>query len=221
LKSQLLQKLLMPPNAVVENMRGGGCNAGMWIVRDISQTYVLKLTKSSPMFMGKMSESARLLKLSRSHPSLVDDLAIAFPCKIFHCLGPDGSNSHDMLVMRQVPGVQLSEVIRQKLQGNQQELMGILEHFGAFLAAFHSRYNGMQHGDLTPANICFCQSSGRFTLIDIADLGPQNPLLQPDVDRFISGIKGLCMLFGAARFEENKARFEAGYNTCRRGRLPS
>lgn len=197
-------------------MRGGGCNAGMWLVCEGSQAFVLKLVRSGFEFMGQASESAKFLNLSHNNPGIVDDLSLAFPCKIVQCIGQAGSKSYDLLVMRQVPGLQFSDFIRQKLQGNPEELMTVLERFGTFLADFHVRYKGMQHGDLTPANVFFDPSSGRFTLIDVADLAPYNPVIQSDKDRFVSGLRGLSMLFGKALLEEGKARFELGYNS--RGR---
>jgi len=211
LKAQLLSKLHMPRTTLVEPMRGGGCNAGMWILRGIDQVFVLKLTKSDHMF-GRPSEAEKFINLSRSNPSIVEDSSVAFPCKIFQCLRQDGSKSHDLIVMRKVPGMQVSEIIRQILHSSPQELMGMLERFGNFLDAFHKRHNGLQHGDLTPANIYFDQASNSFTLIDVADLGPQNPVVKSDVQRFLSGLKGLSILFGQDIFSEGKARFEAGYN---------
>merc|ERR1719183_2156157 len=149
------------------------------------------------------SESEKFAKLCRENPGIVKDPSLSFPCKIFHCLSQNGAKTHDLVVMRQVTGVRGSEFIMQKLHGKQvQDLMRILELFGAFLADFHARYNGMQHGDLTPANVFFDQRSGRFTLVDVADLAPRNPVIQSDIDRFISGFRGLSMLFGAAWFEE-------------------
>jgi len=216
LRSQLLQRMSMPPNASVEPMRGGGCNAGMWLVCERSQAFVLKLVKSGFEFLGQASESAKFLNLSLNNPGIDDDLSLAFPCNIVQCIGQAGSKSYELLVMRQVPGLQFSDFIRQKLQGYPEELMTVLERFGIFLADFHVRYKGMQHGDLTPANVFFDPSSGRFTLIDVADLAPHNPVIQSDKERFVSGLRGLSMLFGKALLEEGKARFELGYDS--RGR---
>merc|ERR1719487_481407 len=165
LKAQLLQKMRMQPNTLVEPMRGGigSCNAGMWILRDSAQCYVLKLVRTNTAFVGPVqpAESEKFAKLCRENPGIVTDPSLSFPCKIFHCLSKSGVETHDLVVMRQVVGARVSEVIMQKLHSKQtQELMRILEQFGVFLADFHTRYNGMQHGDLTPANIFYPERSG-------------------------------------------------------------
>jgi len=220
LKAQLLQKMRMQPNTLVEPMRGGigSCNAGMWILRDSAQCYVLKLVRTNTAFVGPVqpAESEKFAKLCRENPGIVTDPSLSFPCKIFHCLSKSGVKTHDLVVMRQVVGARVSEVIMQKLHSKQtQELMRILEQFGVFLADFHTRYNGMQHGDLTPANIFYHERSGRFTLVDVADLAPRNPVIQSDTDRFTSSLKLLSHFFGPDLFMQGKAQFEAGYNSRR------
>jgi len=223
LKSQLLQKMRMQPNALVEPMRGGigSCNAGMWILRDSSNCYVLKLVRTNSGLMGppQPTESDKFAKLCRENPGIVKDPSLSFPCKIFHCLGQGGGKTHDLVVMRQVTGVRGSEFIMQKLHTKQvQDLMRILEQFGAFLADFHARYNGMQHGDLTPANVFFDQARGRFTLVDVADLAPRNPVIQSDTERFTGSLKLLSHFYGPDLFMQGKAQFEAGY--ARRTGMP-
>jgi tRNA A-37 threonylcarbamoyl transferase component Bud32 len=111
----------------------------------------------------------------------------------------------------------MSEVIMKTLHGKRvQELMYILERFGAFLADFHMRYNGMQHGDLTPANVFYDPHSGRFCLVDVAGLAPRNPVIQSDTDRFTTSLRLLSNFFGPDLFMQGKAQFEAGYGSCRR-----
>jgi len=222
MKAQLFQKMRMQPNALVEPMRGGigmgACNAGMWILRDGTQCFVLKLIRSNSPGMNQLqaSDADKFAKLSRENPGIVKDPSISFPCKIFHCLSKSGIKNHDLIVMRQVSGVRMSEFIMNRLHGkNVQDLMRILERFGAFLADFHTRYNGMQHGDLTPANVFYDERSGRFALVDVADLAPRNPVIQSDLDRFISSLKLLSTFYGPDLFMQGKAQFEAGYNARR------
>jgi hypothetical protein len=204
-------------------MRGGigGCNAGMWVLRDGAQSFVLKLVRANAAFMGAQpTESDKLVKLSRENPGIGGDPNLSFPCKIFHCLGQGGMKTYDLIVMRQVSGTRMSEVIMQKLHTQQvQDLMRILEQFGAFLADFHMRYNFMQHGDLTPANVFHDPRSGRFTLVDVADLAPRNPVIQADTDRFMSSLKLLSHFFGPDLHRQGTASFEAGYN-ARRSCMP-
>lgn len=192
----------------------GSCNAGMWILRDASQCYVLKLVRSNPAFVGtaQSTESEKFAKLCREFPGIVKDHSLSFPCKLFHCLAQGGAKTHDLVVMRQVTGVRASEFIMQKLHTKQvQDLMRVLEQFGAFLADFHARYKGVQHGDLTPANVFFDERTNRFTLVDVADLAPRNPIIQSDTERFTSSLKLLSHFYGPDLFMQGKAQFEAGY----------
>lgn len=224
LKAQLLQKMRMQPNSLVEPMRGGigSCNAGMWILRDGSQCFVLKLVRTTCPGMGQLqaSEADKFAKVCRENPGIVKDPSLSFPSKIFHCLSKGGIKNHDLIVMRQVSGVRMSEFVMQRLHSKQpQDLMRVLERFGAFLADFHTRYNGMQHGDLTPANVFYDQRSGRFALVDVADLAPRNPVIQSDTERFISSLKLLSHFYGPDLFMQGKTQFEAGYN-ARRSCIP-
>lgn len=215
LRAQLLQKMRMQPNALVEPMRGGigSSNAGLWVLSDSAQSFVLKLVRSNPAF----TESDKLAKLCRENPGIVADPSLSFPSKIFHCIS-NRAKTHDLVVMRQVPGIRVSELIMQKLHGKQvHELMRILEQFGSFLADFHRRYNGMQHGDLTPANVFYDECTGRFTLVDVADIAPRNPVIQSDTDRFSSSLKLLSTFYGQELFMQGKAQFDAGYNGRRTG----
>lgn len=224
LKGQLLQKMRMQPNALLEPMKAGigSCNAGMWMIRDGAQGFVLKLVRSSPAGLGilQSSEADKFAKLCRESPGIVTDASLSFPVKIFHCLS-GGIKSHDLIVMRQVPGIRMSEFIMQTLHGKQvPDLMRVLERFGAFLADFHTRYNSMQHGDLTPANVFYDRGSGRFALVDVADLAPRNPVIQSDTERFTSSLKLLSHFYGPDLFMQGKAQFEAGYNAnAGRGRI--
>jgi len=222
LQTQLFQKLRVQPNAHIEPIKGrvGGCNAGMWILQDGPQRFMLKLVRILPGFMGpsRAPESEKFAKLFRDHPEMLRDPTLSFPCKIFHCLGKGGSKTHDLVVMRWVGGLRFSDFIMRKLHAEEdQDLMRVLEQFGVFLADFHKRYNGLQHGDLTPANVFFDEQAHRFTLVDVADIAPRNPVIQSDIERFISGLKLLSIVFGEDLWNQGKVRFEAGYNARRPG----
>lgn len=224
LKAQLLQKMYMQPNAHVEPMRAGigSCNSGMWIMRDGAQCFVLKLVRTVSPGMSQLqaSEADKFAKLCRENPGISQDPSLSFPSKIFHCISKGGVKNNDLIVMRQVSGVRMSEFIMQRLHGkNVQDLMRILERFGSFLADFHARYNGFQHGDLTPANVFYDERSGRFALVDVADLAPRNPVIQSDIERFISSLKLLSTFYGQELLMQGKAHFEAGYN-ARRSCMP-
>jgi len=226
LRSQLLQKMGVDPNSQVEPIRGpiGGCNAGMWIMRSGSQCFVLKLVRTLPAFMGpqRPSESEKFSNLYRDHPEMAKDAGLSFPCKIFHCLGKGGSKTHDLVIMIKVAGVRMSDFIMKKLHGkNVQELLYALNQFGEFLAEFHERYNGLQHGDLTPANAFYDEETGRFTLVDVSDIAPRNPVIQSDVERFTSGLRLLSHFYGPELWIEGKVQFESGYNSFKSNRTRS
>jgi Ser/Thr protein kinase RdoA (MazF antagonist) len=215
LKGQILHKMRMQPTASIERMSGsiGGCNAGMWILRDGQRAFVLKLVRTGPCIGPRQQpEADKFAKLCRENPGIVADPSLSFPCKIFRCLQQGGARAHDLVVMCQAPGTRMSEIIMQKLHSHQvQDLMRILEQFGVFLAAFHMRYNNMQHGDLTPANVFYDPRSGRFTLVDVADLAPRNPVIQADTERFMKSLKLLSGFYGPELFRQGTSQFEAGY----------
>jgi len=226
LKSQLLQKMGVHQDADVEPIRGpiGGCNSGMWVLKNGNQWFMLKLLRILPAWMGpsRDSESEKYAKLSREHPEMVQDASLSFPCKIFHCLGKGGSKTHDLVVMRWVGGLRFSEIVMRKLHSGQaQDLMGTLQQFGKFLADFHGRYNGLQHGDLTPANVFFDEQTHKFALVDVADIAPRNPVILSDADRFISSLKLLSNFYGDDLWAQGKLRLEAGYKSRRSGGFQS
>jgi len=166
-------------------------------------------------------ESEKFAKLYFDHPEMAKDLSLSFPCKIFKCHGKGGSMSHDLVVMHKVPGVRFSDFILHKLKKGtgavlgEKDLMKVLEKFGSFLADFHDRYDGLQHGDLTPANVFYDESSGRFTLVDVSDIAPRNPVIQSDEDRFISGLRLLSTFYGPDLWTLGNTRFLAGYQSRR------
>lgn len=226
LRSQLLQKLGVHPNSEVQAIKGrsGSSNAGMWVLKDYngSQDLMMKLVRVLPGWIGpsREPESEKFARLSRDHPEMATDICLSIPFKVFHCLGKGGSKSHDLIVMHFVPGVPFSEFIMQKLHGGHvEDLMRALHWFGSFLADFHERYHGLQHGDLTPANVFVDEKSNRFTMVDVADIAPRNPVIQSDVDRFVSGLDLLSNFHGENLMIQGSERFKAGYAARRSGQI--
>jgi len=217
-KSTLLAKLGVGPTSVIERMQGrsGGRNEGVWILYDGSQSLVLKLVNCQRRHQQIPTEAEKLVKLAREHPAIVNDPALAFPSKIFHCLGPAGETRYNLIVMRKVPGQTLSEVIGTKWQANQvSSVMQILDEFGRFLADFHMRYANKQHGDLQPSNVLYEEAGRKFVLIDVADLGGRVLPSERDVERFIAGLGLVSQTCGQQLYVEGKQHFEAGYGRNR------
>lgn len=218
LKSQLTSKLGLSPNAAVEPMNGhrGGLNEGVWIVRDHAQSFVMKLVKGSNS-RGMPTEAERLFKLHNEHPSMINDMSLAFPVKIFRCAAPGIGKRFDLIVMRKAPGTLLATLIAHMVsEGKTQQIMKILEHLGRFLADFHSRYGNKQHNDFQPSNIFCDPATQRFTLIDVSDVGPKVPLAEADCERFIASLSLLSKCFGQNFYHDGKRHFEAGYQRGRK-----
>jgi len=216
LRSRLLEELGAQQGAKLEALGGfcGGLNEGMWMLNDPPRSLVLKLVKCQ-RFDSFPTEVDKLVKLSREHPSIMDDPALAYPIKVFRCVGPAGQHRYDLIVMRRAPGQPLSDLVAARCHEKKvEDLMRIFEQLGRFLADFHKRYGNMQHGDFQPSNIFYDEVSRRFTMIDVADIGPQDPLSEADVKHFSSGLRLLSGLLGQRYCAEGRRRFEAGYGLC-------
>jgi Ser/Thr protein kinase RdoA (MazF antagonist) len=87
--------------------------------------------------------------------------------------------------------------------------MKILRELGSFLARFHKRYGNSQHCDFQPSNVFYDTSSGKFAMIDIADLGEQ--CSENDVKHFVQSLRLLSRSYGEQFFTEGKRNFEEGY----------
>jgi tRNA A-37 threonylcarbamoyl transferase component Bud32 len=160
-----------------------------------------------------MSEAERFAKLSREHPSIANDPAVAFPLKVFRCIGHGGAHSHDLIVMRKVRGQPLGDVIAVKRgTGQLQDVMRILRQLGSFLSRFHRSYNNKQHGDFQPSNVFYDESSGAFAMIDIADLG-STLHSEGDVSHFCKSLQILSNCYGQQFYIEGKRNFEEGYRS--------
>merc|ERR1719162_1373158 len=113
----------------------------------------MKLVKGTNAF-GMPTEAEKLLRLASDHPSIINDAGLAFPVKMFRC-GAAGKR-FELIVMRQVPGSLLSELIATMLgvsrsDNKMAKLMQVFEQLGRFLADFQMRYRNKQHNDFQPS----------------------------------------------------------------------
>mmetsp|Transcript_29846 Transcript_29846/g.47689 ORF Transcript_29846/g.47689 Transcript_29846/m.47689 type:complete len:573 (+) Transcript_29846:22-1740(+) len=219
LRSQVLAKLGLPKEAAVTRLTGfcGGQNQGVWVVQDPSgqRSLVLKLVPSR-CHLGMPSEADRFERICRDHPSIENDPTIAFPIKVLKCVGHAGVNFHDLIVMREVAGQPLGEVLAFKRSGGHMyESMQLLRQLGSFLARFHNAYNNKQHGDFQLSNIFYDASSGGFAMIDIADMGNA---VESDISHFCQSIR---MVFGHEFYIDAKRHFEEGYRYAQLECTPS
>lgn len=184
----------------------------MWVIHDGNRELVLKVVRNDPGRLGLPSEAEKLIKLYQNDPSIVDDRAIAFPVKIFHCVGPSGDRNLDIIVMKKASGAPLSDVLFQLFHaGELVEVGSILKQLGMFLKQFHQRYGNMQHGDFGPENIFYDASSRSFSLVDVADLG--RLAAEGDVPHFVKSLSILSKAYGQEFFANGKQCFEEGYRT--------
>jgi len=214
---QLLAELGACPEARIEAMKGcgGGLNQGIWLLSGAGEKeLVLKLVRFDPLAPSQLVEAANLLKMQDEFPNIGSDDMLTFPSHIFHVLGPGGTRSRDLIVMRRAPGVLLADVVAERCRaGRVQELIGIFEKVGVSAAEFHHRYGGKQHCDLGPHNIFYEEETGRVTFIDLGGMG--NKVAQQDVDRFakivcrISGFYGQNVEKGVGAFREGYAKTAA------------
>lgn len=221
IKAQIAAKLGVSQSAVVEAKQGhrGGMNEGVWIMKDHSQSFVLKLVKGTNAF-GMPTEAEKLVRLCSEHSSIANDASLAFPVKIFKC-GAAGKRL-ELIVMRKVPGTLLSDLIATMLgvsrsDNKMSKLMSIFEHLGRFLADFQMRYNNKQHNDFQPSNIFYDPAMGKFTLIDVSDIGPKTTMAELDADRFTAALNMMTNCYGQNFYFEGKRHFEAGYRARKNG----
>jgi aminoglycoside phosphotransferase (APT) family kinase protein len=226
LKALILEKLSAASNATIVQMRqDGGMNEGMWLIEAAgSGSLIVKLVPHERRHEKMPSEAEQYQKLAASNPSMIDDPALAFPIKIFHCREQNSPKpSFDLIVMRKASGKAFSEVIaRRWFMSQKAELWKELYAIGSFLADVHQRHNNMQHGDFTPSNVFYDEAAETFTMVDLSDFGPQEwNSHQTDVQRFCSGLQMVSKCFGQEFYIEGKRTFEAGYNDRKAGKARS
>merc|ERR1712176_1720465 len=171
---------------------------------------VLKLVRSQAIFPGVPTEAENFIKINHEHPSIVHDTSVAFPRQIVRLLGSRQDHRYDVIVMRKASGRGLGQVIQQKWRaGRIVELMSILEKVGECLGEFHQRYGGKQHGDLTPTNMLYDETSGCVTLIDLGGMGCSSS--ENDVSYFSKCLSLSARLMGQQLETQGVQHFKQGY----------
>lgn len=233
-QQQLISKLNVSPMVNVEEMQGfrGGLNEGVWIINDSQSPsradaggggalgaldLVLKLVRCFRLAPTVLTEAENFMKICRMFPDIVVDPVVAFPLKIFTCIGPDGNGRYDLIVMQKAPGQRLADLIAHKWYGNQvPDLMIILEKLGAALNDFHSKYNNSQHGDFQPSNIFYDEDSDKVSFIDCGGMGV--PTMENDIEHFSKSLRLLSGAYGPQLLSDGMRHFEGGYNRAKQRR---
>jgi len=216
LRSQLLSRLGVSQTSLLEELKGncGGLNQGVWVVKDNSQKFMLKLVKGVNSF-GMPTEGEKFFRILNEHPGISTDQTLSFPVKIIRLVSLGQGKLYELIVMRKAPGALLSEHIATMRSENRvQQLLQIFEQCGQFLAEFHACYDNKQHNDFQPSNIFYDPVTSRFTLIDLADMGPK--IHEADVERFANALSILSNCYGQQFYIDAKRYFEAGYSRARR-----
>eukprot|EP00427_Karlodinium_veneficum_P033154 CAMPEP_0169186248 /NCGR_PEP_ID=MMETSP1016-20121227/2253_1 /TAXON_ID=342587 /ORGANISM="Karlodinium micrum, Strain CCMP2283" /LENGTH=436 /DNA_ID=CAMNT_0009262055 /DNA_START=342 /DNA_END=1652 /DNA_ORIENTATION=+ len=220
LKAQLLNKLGLPNTATIEMLSDNGTfNDGVWFVSNALHCgLVLKLVPHD--HQTRKTDREKYVELQQRCPRILSELSLTVPVKIFQLSGPDGVRCKDLLVMRQAPGLQITQHLYHKFHAGQvAELLNIFEEFGRFMRLIHQVYRigneSMQHGDCQPSNVLYDEASGIFTLIDVADFGFGPYVAQGgenDVEHFVEGLSSLEVWYGRSLIDDCVARFRAGYD---------
>ncbi|CAE8588997.1 unnamed protein product [Polarella glacialis] len=216
-RNQLINVLGYGATSTVSILTGfqGGLNNKVWLLRDSLQAgseLVLKLVSATRKASSILTEAENYVKLNTDHPGLGNDTTVSLPVKLFGIVGPfGGMKRHDLIVLRQVKGEKLSEVISRKwTSGQSADLMRALEQVGLTTADFHAKYGNVQHTDLTPSNIFWDEGSRQVTLFDLGGMG--QPVTENDVEHFTASLRMLSRQYGLG-FEADAVRsFNTGYS---------
>mmetsp|Transcript_20688 Transcript_20688/g.32959 ORF Transcript_20688/g.32959 Transcript_20688/m.32959 type:complete len:910 (+) Transcript_20688:47-2776(+) len=220
LKAHLLQNLGMSRSATIESLQdnSGAFNDGVWIVSGgLSSGLVLKLVPHQQT--TRKTDQEKYTSIQQQCPKILSEYSVAFPLKILQLIGPDGDRYKDLLVMRQAPGLQLTQHLYHKFNGGLiTDLLNMFEEFGRFLKTMHQVYRvenrSMQHGDCQPSNVFYDEVSAGFTLIDVADFGFGPYLAQggeDDVEHFVEGLSSLQAWYGQSLIDDCIDKFREGY----------
>mmetsp|Transcript_104298 Transcript_104298/g.162577 ORF Transcript_104298/g.162577 Transcript_104298/m.162577 type:complete len:705 (+) Transcript_104298:49-2163(+) len=220
LKVQLLENLGFPDSAEIEQLHdnSGAFNDGVWIVSGgLSSGLVLKLVPHQQT--TRKTDQEKYTSIQQQCPKILSEYSVAFPLKILQLIGPDGDRYKDLLVMRQAPGLQLTQHLYHKFNGGLiTDLLNMFEEFGRFLKTMHQVYRvenrSMQHGDCQPSNVFYDEVSAGFTLIDVADFGFGPYLAQggeDDVEHFVEGLSSLQAWYGQSLIDDCIDKFREGY----------
>lgn len=219
LRSKLLKRLGFPETATIEKYTEGdhgSFNDGVWLLSDTnSHGLVLKLVPHQRARPSRATDSEKYVNLQRQRPNIVTENSLSFPLKIFQLKGPSGTKPKDLLVMREAPGFQITHHLYYKFHGGSSSaLLDIFKELGIFMCTMHRVYKGMQHGDCQPSNVFYDETTGYFTLIDVADFG-FGPYMadggEDDVEHFIVGLKSLSEWYGENLIADCERQFRTGY----------
>lgn len=208
-EGEILETLGLSYGTIEASNVSGGCNEGVWFLRNAGHDLVLKLITCERLAPTVLSECEQFQLLSRMHPGIMSDQYMSFPIALFrlHCSGVE----KDLVVMRKVTGECLGTVIGKKWYGGHiPQLLEILEKLGKFLRSFHNKYGNAQHTDFQPSNVFYDEARNEFFLIDLGGMGTLTT--NDDVQHFCNSLKILSNAYGAQLEEDGVRRFRHGYN---------
>lgn len=219
LKAKVLFALNIDAGSSIEDLvQVGGLNVGVWTLRSAAPSARDKLIGISSLVLKLVSanreEGEFFVQMSRDQPSLMSDPMIAFPIKIIHCIGKDATKLYDLLVMPEVSGSDLGNIIGTMWWGHQgPALMQIIEKVGAALAEFHRKHD-LQHGDFQPSNIFYDEAGGKITFIDLVGITSEPvPGNVGDVEHFLASLRLISQAYGPQFAEDAQRHFQSGYAT--------
>jgi len=207
----LLAALGASSDSAVQRMKGfhGGRNEGVWFLTSSTGEFVLKLCKSTTGFHWLPSESAGTLAAHSRHPAITQDETLGFPKQICKILDGQGAHTHDLMVMKRMPGKMLATLIQDDWrQGRAEDVLSTLEKLGAAVGRFHNRYQEA-HGDLNAMNVIVDKVTGAISFIDLAGMVAQPP--KTDLDHLEKSITMLAQNLGERLATEGCKRIRQGY----------
>eukprot|EP00397_Hematodinium_sp_SG-2012_P004769 GEMP01004783.1.p1 GENE.GEMP01004783.1~~GEMP01004783.1.p1 ORF type:complete len:786 (+),score=166.66 GEMP01004783.1:104-2461(+) len=209
--TELFQQFLDKPDTKISALQGfqGGLNEGVWqIANEAGNEEILKLVKSKRLGGSVPTEAENIREIASRYPGLLTDESVCFPNRIIHIINGK-LPEYDLFVMRKSSGRRLAEVISVVWRRDREEVYDIFMRFGAFLAAFHQRYDNSQHIDVQPSNIFYDEATKRFTLIDAGGLGMN--CANTDVEHFNKSLSLLSNSYGKEFSDVGSVYFEKGY----------
>jgi hypothetical protein len=219
LKAKLLAGLGFAEPVAIQKMdwdEQGAFNEGIWSLSDCFSTgVILKLVPHERARPHSLTDTEKYTKLQKMIPNILGEFSLSFPVKIFELQSKAGGSCKDLIVMRRAMGLQITQHLYHKFHGGAIPLLlDMFKQFGVHMSTIHRVYRDMQHGDCQPSNVFYDDSTGIFTLIDVADFG-YGPYMaeggENDVEHFISGLKQLSQFYGEGLISECVREFRAGY----------
>jgi hypothetical protein len=186
----------------------GGQNEGIYFItspQKDTRKYCLKVVKSVRVFPSIPTERERYLELMHLYPNeLSRDKRISFPIRILQFAE---TSPYDVIVMECAKGERMAELVARLVSSaDKSSLAQIFEQVGIELKKFHSRYGGLQHGDLQVSNIYVDQTS--ITFIDVGGMSRNGD----DVDYFVKSITILAKTYGPEFEVIARSSFNRGYS---------